>query len=107
MTTSTTPTTRVIRENDSYAALPNLQVRAANGIDYGYRDTGPVDTADVPLVLLQRFRGNLDNWDPALVDALAATRRVIAFDNTGVGGSTGSTPDTVEQMARGSRPRTG
>jgi pimeloyl-ACP methyl ester carboxylesterase len=52
------------------------------------------------LVLLQHFRGNLDNWDPALVDALAATRRVVAFDNAGVGGSTGITPDTVEQMAR-------
>jgi pimeloyl-ACP methyl ester carboxylesterase len=54
----------------------------------------------VPLVLLQHFRGNLDNWDPALIDALAATRRVVTFDNAGVGGSTGTTPDTIEQMAR-------
>ena len=54
----------------------------------------------MPLVLLQHVRGNLDNWDPALIDALAATRRVIAFDNTGVGGSAGTTPDTIEQMAR-------
>jgi len=54
---------------------------------------------DVPLVLLQHFRGNLDNWDPALIDALASARRVIAFDYTGVGGSTGTTPNTVEQMA--------
>ena len=54
----------------------------------------------VALILLQHFRGNLDNWDPALVDALARTRRVIAFDNAGVGGSTGMTPDTIEQMAR-------
>ena len=42
-------------------------------------------TRRVPLVLLQHFRGNLDNWDPALVDALAANRRVITFDNAGVG----------------------
>jgi pimeloyl-ACP methyl ester carboxylesterase len=49
---------------------------------------------------LQRFRGNLDNWDPALIDALASDRRVLTFDNAGVGGSTGSTPDTVEQMAK-------
>ena len=54
----------------------------------------------MPLVLLQHFRGNLDNWDPALVDALAAARRVVTFDNAGVGGSTGTTPDTIEQMAR-------
>jgi pimeloyl-ACP methyl ester carboxylesterase len=52
------------------------------------------------LVLLQHFRGNLDNWDPALIDALAASRRVVTFDSAGVGGSTGTTPDTIEQMAR-------
>jgi pimeloyl-ACP methyl ester carboxylesterase len=50
-------------------------------------------------VLLQHFRGNLDNWDPALIDALATDRRVVTFDNTGVGGSTGTTPSTVTQMA--------
>jgi pimeloyl-ACP methyl ester carboxylesterase len=77
----------------------NKLVSAANGIDYAYRDTG-TGAGGLPLVLLQHFRGNLDNWDPALIDALASTRRVIAFDNTGVGGSTGATPDTVEQMAR-------
>jgi pimeloyl-ACP methyl ester carboxylesterase len=51
-------------------------------------------------VLLQHFRGNLDNWDPALIDALAARRRVVTFDNASVGGSTGTTPSTVTQMAR-------
>jgi pimeloyl-ACP methyl ester carboxylesterase len=51
-------------------------------------------------VLLQHFRGNLDNWDPALVDALARDRRVVTFDNAGVGGSTGTTPSTIAQMAR-------
>ena len=80
----------------NYSQAPNQLVSAANGIDYAYRETGE---GAVPLVLLQHFRGNLDNWDPALVDALASTRRVVAFDNAGVGGSTGTTPDTVEQMA--------
>ena len=51
-------------------------------------------------MLLQHFRGNLDGWDPALIDALASARRVVTFDNAGVGGSTGTTPDTIEQMAR-------
>ncbi|MEV5533822.1 alpha/beta fold hydrolase [Streptomyces prunicolor] len=87
-------------ELTSYSGLPNERVKAANGIDYAYRDTGPTDDgAGVPLVLLQHFRGNLDNWDPALIDALASGRRVIAFDNAGVGGSTGTTPHTVEGMA--------
>src|SRR5262249_24877283 len=42
-----------------------------------------------------------DNWDPALVDSLAAERGVVAFDNVGVGGTTGTTPSTVEAMAHG------
>ena len=71
-------------------------VRAENGIDYAYRDVGDSDFA---LVLLQHFRGNLDNWDPALVDALAAERRVVTFDNVGVAGTTGTTPSTIEAMA--------
>lgn len=83
--------------DSAYSNLPNQQVRAANGIDYAYRDTG--GEGGVPLVLLQHFRGNLDNWDPALIDALAPGRRVITFDNAGVGGSTGTTPNTVAQTA--------
>jgi pimeloyl-ACP methyl ester carboxylesterase len=79
--------------------LPNKLVRAANGVDYAYRDTSPEASGGVPLILFQHFRGNLDSWDPALIDALATDRRVIAFDNAGVGGSTGTTPNTVEQMA--------
>jgi pimeloyl-ACP methyl ester carboxylesterase len=82
-----------------YPALPNKLVKAGNGIDYAYRDTGPEGGGGVPLVLLQHFRGNLDNWDPALIGALAPARRVITFDNAGVAGSTGTTPDTVAQMA--------
>jgi pimeloyl-ACP methyl ester carboxylesterase len=72
------------------------RVTAGNAVEYAYRDFGE---GDVPLVLLQHFRGNLDNWDPALIDALAASRRVVAFDNVGVGASTGSTPNTIEAMA--------
>ena len=80
----------------SYSALPNKLVRASDGVDYAYREAGQ---GELPLILLQHFRGNLDSWDPALVDDLAAARRVVAFDNAGVGGSTGVTPPTIEQMA--------
>ena len=72
------------------------RVTAENGIEYAYRDFG---AGDVPLVLLQHFRGSLDNWDPALIDALASERRVVAFDNVGVAGTTGRTPSRVEAMA--------
>ena len=81
----------------SYSECPNQVVSAANGIDYVYRELG--DGA-VPLVLLQHFRGSLDYWDPPLVDALAARRRLILFDNAGVAGSSGTTPSTVAEMAR-------
>jgi pimeloyl-ACP methyl ester carboxylesterase len=82
-----------------YGELPNKAVTAANGVEFAYRDTAD-DAGAAPLVLFNHFRGNLDNWDPALVDDLAANRRVITFDNTGVGGSTAVTPDTIGQMAR-------
>ena len=90
-TTSEQPTTET-----GYTGASTERVTAANGIEYAYRDLGE---SEVPLVLLQHFRGNLDNWDPALVDELAAERRVITFDNVGVGGTTGTTPNTVEAMA--------
>jgi pimeloyl-ACP methyl ester carboxylesterase len=85
----------------SQLTAPNLSIDAADGIRYAYRRFGDATTDAVPLLFLQHFRGNLDNWDPALVDALAAQRRVIAFDNVGVGGTTGTTPSTVEAMAYG------
>ena len=84
-------------QTSQYLQAPNRVISAPNGVDYVYRQIGEGSPA---LVLLQHFRGNLDNWDPALVDALARKRRVIAFDNVGVAGSTGSTPSTITQMAR-------
>jgi hypothetical protein len=50
------------------AAASTQRVTADDAIEYAYRDVGH---GDVPLVLLQHFRGNLDNWDPVLIDALA------------------------------------
>src|SRR5436190_11797068 len=82
-----------------YTNASTKQVLAADGAtEYAYRKLGE---GEVPLVLLQHFRGNLDNWDPALVDALAADRRVVTFDNIGVGATSGRTPNTVEAMAHG------
>jgi pimeloyl-ACP methyl ester carboxylesterase len=69
-----------------------------DGIRFAYRRLGPA--AGTPLVLLQHFSGNIDAWDPAVVNALATDRPVIAFDNAGVGRSTGQTPDNIAAMAR-------
>ncbi|MFI6352275.1 alpha/beta fold hydrolase [Streptomyces sp. NPDC050743] len=82
----------------TYADVKTQTIEAANGVTYAYRSLGD-ETDGRPLVLLQHFRGNLDNWDPALIDALAQGRRVVTFDNRGVGATTGSTPHTVTAMA--------
>jgi pimeloyl-ACP methyl ester carboxylesterase len=51
------------------------------------------------VVFLHHFTAVLDDWDPALVDGIAAEHRVILVDLRGVGGSGGTTPDSVEAMA--------
>ena len=81
----------------TYMDAETQVLSAPNGVDYAYRVTGAPDAT--PLVALQHFRGNLDNWDPALIDALARSRRVITFDNRGVAASSGTTPNTISQMA--------
>src|SRR4051812_25707936 len=86
------------REAGSQYTAPNLAIEAANGTIYAYRRFGRAGPA--PVVFLQHFRGNLDNWDPALVDDIAAEREVILVDNSGVGLSTGTTPRTITGLAR-------
>ena len=69
-----------------------------DGIRFAYRRFGrPVGT---PLVFIQHFRGNLDNYDPAITDPLAKDREIIVFDNAGVGDSTGAPKNTIEAMAQ-------
>ncbi|MGR4878077.1 alpha/beta fold hydrolase [Streptomyces sp. LARHCF249] len=81
----------------SYQSAPTRSV-SVHGVDFVYRELGPGD--DVPLVLFNHLAAVLDNWDPRVIDGLATRRRVITFDNRGVGASGGSTPDTIEAMAR-------
>jgi pimeloyl-ACP methyl ester carboxylesterase len=73
------------------------QVIHVGGVTFAYRELGP--SVGVPVVFLTHLAAVLDNWDPRIVDGLAASHRVITFDNRGVGASGGSTPTTIEQMA--------
>jgi pimeloyl-ACP methyl ester carboxylesterase len=73
------------------------QTVEAGGIEFAYRRFGRA--TEVPLVMLQHYRGNLDNWDPALTDALAAEREVILVDYAGVGSSSGQPSSTVAETA--------
>lgn len=81
----------------SQYSTPNLTLHSAQGFAYSYRRYGKKGT--VPVLFLQHFRGNLDNWDPALVDAIAEEREVILVDARGVGGSGGEVPTTVRDFA--------
>ena len=63
-----------------------------------YRQLGP-DTG-VPVIFLNHLAAELDRWDPRVVDGIATRRRVIVFDNRGIGASEGKTPTSVEAMAR-------
>jgi pimeloyl-ACP methyl ester carboxylesterase len=78
----------------------NAETRSveAAGVAFAYRRFG--SPAELPLVMLQHFRGNLDNWDPALTDALAAEREVILVDYAGVGSSTGEPSHSIASTAR-------
>ena len=69
-----------------------------NGTSFVLREVGK--KGGIPVMLLHHLTAVLDDWDPRVVDGLAAQHHVIAFDNRGVGGSGGSTPKTVEEMAR-------
>lgn len=91
-------TTQIAGQSQMTARIQTID--AANGVTYAYRRFGNTAAEQPPLVFLQHFRGNLDNWDPILVDSLAEHREVVLLDNTGVGLSTGTVPVTVTEMAR-------
>jgi pimeloyl-ACP methyl ester carboxylesterase len=80
----------------SYKNAPTKTV-SVGGTRFAYRELG-IDSG-VPVIFLNHLAANLDNWDPRVVDGIAAKHRVITFDNRGLGASEGKTPDTVEGMA--------
>jgi pimeloyl-ACP methyl ester carboxylesterase len=80
----------------SYAQAPARTI-TAGGITYAYRELGP--KGGIPVVFFVHLAATLDNWDPRIVDPIAAGRHVITFDNRGVGASSGSVPGSVEEMA--------
>jgi pimeloyl-ACP methyl ester carboxylesterase len=84
--------------NSASSRTAATQFLEVNGHSYAYRRFG--NGSGRPLLCLQHFTGTLDNWDPALTDALAAGRELILFDNAGVGRSSGAVPTTVTSMAQ-------
>jgi pimeloyl-ACP methyl ester carboxylesterase len=95
MMTVHAPTTAAL--NTTWQNAPTHTIKAG-GVEFAYRRLG--QTTGVPVVFLTHLAAVLDNWDPRVVDGIAAKHRVITFDNRGVGASSGSTPKTIEEMAR-------
>ncbi|WP_207839650.1 alpha/beta fold hydrolase [Williamsia soli] len=80
----------------SWTTVAN-QTISVDGTDFVYRAYGPAE--GIPVVFLNHLGATLDNWDPRVVDGIAAQHRVVVIDNRGVGGSGGRTPETIEEMA--------
>lgn len=80
----------------SYAKAPSRTVTSGS-TTYAYRELGP--KGGIPVVFFVHLGATLDNWDPRIVDRIAKTRHVVAFDNKGVGASTGKVPSTIEEAA--------
>src|SRR2546423_13982471 len=94
MTTTHPPTPAAL--TTTWKDAPTRTINA-NGVQFAYRQLGP--STGVPVIFLTHLAAVLDNWDPRVVDGIAAKHPVIAFDNRAVGASSGSTPATIEQMA--------
>lgn len=69
-----------------------------SGVDFKYRELGK-HNGGTPVVFLTHLAAVLDNWDPRVIDGIAAKHHVITFDNRGIGASSGSPANSVEQMA--------
>jgi pimeloyl-ACP methyl ester carboxylesterase len=83
--------------NDLFVTAPNPAI-AIDGVPFAYRDVGPRE--GVPVRMLNHLGATLDNFDPRIVDGLAARPRVVMLDNRGVGASGGETPRDIASMAR-------
>lgn len=67
-------------------------------VTYAYRSIGDASVSP-PLILITRYRANMDDWDPAFINQLASERQVILFNQSGVSSTGGATPDTIGGMA--------
>jgi pimeloyl-ACP methyl ester carboxylesterase len=95
--TSQSLQTPALTSSVTWKTAPTQTIRA-NGISFAYREMGQ-NNGGTPVVFLVHLAAVLDNWDPRIMDGIAAKRHVIAFDNRGVGASTGSPSNSIEQMA--------
>lgn len=80
----------------SSALSSKTEFAALTGRTLAYRSIGK----GTPIILVNRFRGTLDTWDPLFLDLLAKKHQVITFDYTGIGSSTGELPTDMSIVAQ-------
>jgi pimeloyl-ACP methyl ester carboxylesterase len=91
--------TRPSQHNDAITSYTHAPARTVTtgGVTYAYRELGP--KGGIPVIFFVHLAATLDNWDPRIIDPIAQQHHVIAFDNRGVGASSGTVPNSVESMA--------
>ncbi len=95
--TATSPVAAGQRSEVTWKNVPTQTITAA-GVTFAYRELGK-HHGGTPVVMLTHLAAVLDNWDPRIIDGLAARHHVIAFDNRGIGASSGSPSSSMEAMA--------
>lgn len=86
-----------LHSTQSFVEAPN-KTATVGAVTYGYREAG--QRMGIPLLLLNHWGAGLDDFDPDIIDGLAAQHHVIAVDYKGVGLSSGRAPVTIEEMAQ-------
>ncbi|UJA01096.1 alpha/beta fold hydrolase [Acinetobacter johnsonii] len=85
------------QQNTNWQNVPTQFINAG-GINFAYREYGQ-QNGGTPIIFLNHLAAVLDNWDPRIIDGIAAKHHVVIFDNRGVGASTGEPAQSIEQMA--------
>lgn len=94
---SSHPTSVVVAQQMNWTNVPTQTV-SAGGVNFAYREYGQAN-GGTPVVFLNHLAAVLDNWDPRVVDGFAAQHHIVVFDNRGIGASSGTPANTIEQMA--------
>lgn len=84
-------------QHTNWKNVPTQFIRAGD-VNFAYREYGQKN-GGTPVIFLNHLAAVLDNWDPRIIDGIAAKHHVVVFDNRGVGASTGEPAKSIEQMA--------
>src|SRR5260370_20812422 len=83
--------------NDTHESA-RAQFVQIGDVRFAYRRFGRY--GGLPLLFLNYFAANMDDWDPKVTNGFAAEHDVILFDYPGIGRSSGETPSTVAALTK-------